>query len=92
GGGGGWRARVGSVRRVFFAIGLVAAELGVVSGRGRAARGGIGEDTTTRARAAGAQLSKAARARRWRNRSHSKPNNHSAGGGGCSGGGCAGGE
>ncbi|MGY2026677.1 hypothetical protein ACW9HR_08130 [Nocardia gipuzkoensis] len=82
---------MGYLLLVVFAIGLVAAALGVVIVRRNRARGRIGEDTTTRARAAGAQLSKAARGRQWRK---GKPNNYSAGGGGCGGGGggCAGGE
>ncbi|WP_280295555.1 hypothetical protein [Nocardia abscessus] len=82
---------MGYLLLVVFAIGLVAAVLGVVIVRRNKARGRIGEDTTTRARAAGAQLSKESRGRQWRK---GKSNNYSAGGGGCGGGGggCAGGE
>ncbi|MCC3330203.1 hypothetical protein [Nocardia abscessus] len=81
---------MGYLPLVVFAIGVVAAVLGVVIVRRNKARGRSGEDTTTRARAAGAQLSKEARGRQWRK---GKSNDYSAGGGGYGGGGgCAGGE
>ncbi|MFE7742373.1 hypothetical protein [Nocardia sp. NPDC057455] len=85
---------MGHLLFVLLAIVSVAAVLGAVLLRRSRARGRIGADAATRARAAGVQLTKEARAHQWRNRPHGKPNNSSGGGAGCAGGGggCAGGE
>ncbi|BDT90286.1 MULTISPECIES: hypothetical protein [Nocardia] len=83
---------MGHLLLVLLALVLVAAPLGVGIMRRTRSPGRIGGDATTRARAAGAQLSKDARAHRWRYRPYGKSNNDSGGGAGCAGGGCAGGE
>ncbi|MFG3615256.1 hypothetical protein [Nocardia sp. NPDC047654] len=84
---------MGHLLLVLLAIVLVAVPFGVVILRRNRGRSRIEGDPATRARAAGAQLSKEVRAYQWRNRPHGKSdnNNSSSGGGGC-GGGCAGGE
>jgi hypothetical protein len=81
---------MGHLPLVLLVIVLVAAPVGGVILRRNRGRSRIEGDPATRARAAGAQLSKEVRAYQWRNRSHGKSDDNS-GGGGC-GGGCAGGE
>jgi uncharacterized membrane protein YgcG len=85
--------RVGRLVLVLLVIVVVAAVLGVVISRRNKARRRVGDDPATRARAAGAQLSRETRVRQWRNKSHGG-NDYSGGGRGCGGGGggCAGGE